>query len=168
MMEKVSKAIAEYTPQVQPSPYCKRWWTEGHSQLRDEYSYIKNQYTRFNRYGISRIDLTERARVLRQQYHTAIRDEKRQHWKKFLENTDNIWQAARYAKNRTTGLSPVPTLHTDHVLAGADEDKAKLLLQTFFPPLPPIQRCETTELPAALSMDPITDREIKKCSDGHE
>lgn len=160
LMGRVTKVIAEHTPVVRPSPYCKRWWTEELSKIREEYSMVKNQCTRFNRYGISRPDLIEHARLLRQRYHTAIRNQKRRHWEEFLEDRTNIWQAAQYAKNRDSfGL--VPTLHSGHTTVETDSEKAKLLLQAFFPPLPRIQYEEIAEFPAPLIMAPLTDKEIE-------
>lgn len=42
-----------------------------------------------------------------------------------------------------------------------DQEKAKLLLKAFFPPLPPIQHERPAEFPPSLTMEPISDMEIE-------
>ncbi|KAJ5819478.1 hypothetical protein N7474_005069 [Penicillium riverlandense] len=118
--------------------------------------------TQFRRYGIARPDLEAEVKKLCHQYHTAIRDQKRKHWLDYLDTAENLWDAARYAKNGSE-RKPIPPLQiTPEGESVRDEtEKAKVLLEAFFPPTPSIEREETRELPAPLHMDPVSDEEIE-------
>ena len=46
-----------------------------------------------------------------QQYHKAIRCQKRRHWDKFVAEQDNIWTAARFLDpDKTSAFAKVPPL----------------------------------------------------------
>lgn len=80
----------------------------------------------------------------------------------FLDTAENIWEAARYAKNKAE-RKPIPPLRLDpdgHLLR-EEAEKAKAFPDAFFPPTPTIEREETQETLAALHMDPIPDEEIE-------
>jgi hypothetical protein len=144
LLSEVSRALAQTCPTIQPSPYCKRWWTPELTQLRNEYTRTRNLCTRMREYGDKRPDLEDEARKRRQKYHTAIRDRKRQHWKEFLQNVNNIWTATRYMVGKC-GTAVIPTLQSGDEVVEDDKAKAELLLSTFFPPTPTIPEQTLTE-----------------------
>jgi exonuclease III/ribonuclease HI len=163
MMGKVSETLEGCVPQVRPSPYCKRWWTDELTELRNAYTYNKNQWTQLRRYGVNRPDMEKQVKQLRHRFHTAIRDQKRKHWTEFLEQAENIWTAAQYTKE-TNNRKPIPTLCAEGSgpAAETEEEKAKSLLSAFFPPTPESSEPLGNPNLPTLQMDPITDEEIKR------
>jgi hypothetical protein len=163
LIQEVTRALDQVCPKSKSSPYCKRWWTAELTALRKEYTRVRNQCTRSRGYGCQRPDLEEAERALRQRFHTAIRDQKRKHWNDFLQDAGNIWKAAKYLSNRS-GSTTVPTLRTSVKMVERDEEKAQVLLSSFFPPLPPIQEEEqrtTAERPSSpLPFEPLTHEEV--------
>ena len=75
------------------------------------------------------------AYLARRTYLDEIDKQKKQHWKDFLDNPDNIWKAARYAKP-SSGATVVPELSVDVKRYQSDEEKAKALMEAFFPTPP--------------------------------
>ncbi|KAG9512832.1 hypothetical protein KCU93_g10252, partial [Aureobasidium melanogenum] len=71
----------------------------------------------------------------KQRYFQEIQKQKKTHWKDFLEDPNNIWKANAYTKLANTGTT-IPTLTKGKSVAVNDDDKAKMLMETFFP-VPP-------------------------------
>ncbi|KAJ5300187.1 hypothetical protein N7508_007430 [Penicillium antarcticum] len=160
---RISSAIRKLVPVARPSSYGKRWWTPKLTALRDTYTSARNRCTQARRYGADFAALEDTALYLRRQYHRAIRDTKRRHWRGFLDNTDNIWKAARYLQPGDQSMGIVPTLRSGDQTINDDQGKAHILLETFFPPLPNIQDEPPRDrsLPDALPMEMITEHEIE-------
>ncbi|KAJ5288337.1 hypothetical protein N7508_011112 [Penicillium antarcticum] len=160
---RISAAIRQLAPVARPSPYGKRWWTPELTALRDTYTWARNRRTQARRYGVDLAALDDTASYLRKQYHRAIRDAKRRHWREFLDNTDNIWKAARYLQPGSLSMGIVPTLRSGEQTINDDQGKAHALLETFFPPLPNVQDEPPRDrlLPDALPMETITKHEIE-------
>ncbi|KAG9656470.1 hypothetical protein KCU64_g5853, partial [Aureobasidium melanogenum] len=68
-----------------------------------------------------------------------IQKQKKAHWKDFLNDPNNIWKANAYTKLANAGTT-IPTLATSEGVARKDEEKAKMLMETFFPVPPEPQR----------------------------
>jgi hypothetical protein len=162
LLNQVTQTVKDLCTESKPSPYYKRWWTENLTALRREYTGIRNLHSRARKYGIDRPDLEELAKQAKQKFHTAIRDQKKKHWKEFLQDTDNVWKAAKYMSGNG-GRMPIPALQNDGETIEDDADKARAFLATFFPPLPPIPEppvvCPSTGPP--LTFQPITHDEVK-------
>ena len=160
---RIGAAIHHLVPVARPSRYGKRWWTRELTALRDTYTWTRNQCTQARRYGSDCGALEDHALYLRRQYHRAIRDAKRLHWREFLANTDNVWKAARYLQPRDQSMGQVPTLRSGEQTVNDDQGKAHVLLETFFPPLPQIQDEPPRDrsLPDALPMEMLTEHEIE-------
>jgi hypothetical protein len=94
-LEVVTTTVTAMTPRNKPSPYAKRWWSADLTQLRKDYTYWRNRASSYRRAGCRDPVLEERTITLRQEFHRAIRQQKRQHWNTFLEESKNIWQARR-------------------------------------------------------------------------
>jgi hypothetical protein len=71
-------------------------------------------------------------------YLDEIDKQKKQHWKDFLDNPDNIWKAARYAKPSGAAMD-IPELSVDGQRYQSDEEKAKALMEAFFPTPPMLE-----------------------------
>ncbi|PSK37231.1 hypothetical protein B9Z65_1973 [Elsinoe australis] len=104
----ITRVLEELIPRARESPYNKRWWTRELTELRDERT-----------------------------FHNAIDRQKRDHWKDFLDNPENVWKAARYAKKRDT-TTQMPDLVIGEERAKTDTRKAEVLMEAFFlvPPEP--------------------------------
>jgi hypothetical protein len=72
--------------------------------------------------------------------------------------------AAKYAKSNKATYTASPSLYTNTAEAEANTDKAKVLLDAFFPPLLPIQQEDTGDLPTPILMEPITDHKIRSAA----
>ncbi|KAJ5215587.1 uncharacterized protein N7498_001994 [Penicillium cinerascens] len=168
LTDRISTAIRQLVPVARPSPYGKRWWTPELTALRDSYTWARNRCTQARRYGVDVAALEDTALYLRRQYHRAIRDAKRRHWREFLSNTDNIWKAARYLQPGDHSMGIVPTLRSGEQTISDDQGKAHALLETFFPPLPDIQDEPPRDRPQpdALPMEMITPNEIEAALKG--
>ncbi len=143
LVEAVQAAINRHTPLVRSSPYMKIWWDDELSNLRSEYTELRNRHARLQRIQIESDQLRNEVTRAKNRFHRAIRDKKRKHWRAFLENPDNIWKAARFLDPKESAFGNIPNL----VDKGGREtesngEKAKVLLDTFFPPTPDGWRTE--------------------------
>ncbi|KAJ6436250.1 reverse transcriptase [Purpureocillium lavendulum] len=138
LMRVVSEAIHDLTPQAQPSPYAKRWWSGDLTRLRRAHTFWRNQARAQRRASLPCSDLERRAKEAAKEYHDAIRKQRRAHWDDFLAEDANIWKAARYlepGKDAMTDRVP-PLKKADGTRTRNRPEQAEQLLDTFFPPLP--------------------------------
>lgn len=123
----ITQVLEELVPRARESPYNKRWWTKELTGLRDEFTARRNRVTTLRRRG----EDTERARKLadsaRRSFHNAIDQQKRDHWKDFLDNPENVWKAAKYAKKREA-TTQIPELVAGEERARTDARKAEILM----------------------------------------
>ncbi len=77
----VLDGIEKAVPLAKPSPYYKRWWTEDLTQLRKRYTLLQNQAKRQLRNCGSEFARPQynAAQVAKQDYHSALRKQKKQH-----------------------------------------------------------------------------------------
>jgi ribonuclease HI len=131
----IHETLEALVPRARQSPYNKRWWTKELTELRTEYTTRRNRITTLRRRG----EDTERARNLanaaRRTFHNAIEQQKQNHWKEFLDNADNVWKAAKYAKKKESS-TPIPDLTVGDDKVTSDLGKAEVLMDTFFPQPP--------------------------------
>jgi hypothetical protein len=114
------------------SPYPKRWWTKELAVLRDGFTEKRNRITTMRCRGEDVAEAIWAADTARRMYHDEIDRQKKQHWKDFLNNPENIWKAARYAKGVNVTAS-IPNLTANNREYCTDEEKAGIFLSTFFP-----------------------------------
>lgn len=131
----VNSVLEEEVPRARPSPYAKRWWTRDLSALRDDFTTKRNRVTVLRRRGDDTTGARLAAHMARRLYHDAIDRQKKKHWKEFLEDPENIWKAARYTKASNIAVA-VPDLVVGNRIYYTDEEKADLLMGTFFPQPP--------------------------------
>lgn len=103
------------------------------------------------------------AQTAKYEYQKTMKKAKKQHWDNFLDDTKNIWQAARYLEDIGSEFTPIPKLRdeaADKEVTNENEIAATLL-SSFFPPLPPYPEPVVSSLPPQLSMPPITEEDAR-------
>ena len=86
----VDIVLEEEVPKAKASPYAKRWWTKELAMLRDGFTEKRNRITKMRRRGEDVAEAIRAADTARRIYHDEIDRQKKQHWKDFLNNPDNI------------------------------------------------------------------------------
>lgn len=149
-------------PQTNPSPFQKRWWTPQLKQLKGRLRYLQHQQQRRPLHPQLRQQVTD----ARNEYHSAIRRTKRQHWLDYLGSIDSksLWDATRYMNSegfaQHTGL---PTLQGPGGPARHNREKCQLLHNTFFPPPSAADLADTVSYryPSPVPAQPISEEEIE-------
>ena len=161
----VNRALEKHTPRSRPSPFVKRWWTPALTELRQTMTQLRNKVTTARRRGGDLAALQTRHRAAQQMYFDAIDTAKRTHWNDFLADPANVWKANAYTKP-DSAATKVPTLIADGREISTDDEKAALLLKTFFPVPPERQdQCNTPlsdKTPEVETFAPLTAYEVKE------
>ena len=165
----VMEGIELSVPIAKPSPYNKRWWAEELSQLRRRYTVFRNQARRRRRNNQrDNTVLYSVAKAAKQDYHSALRKQKKQHWEEFLDEPGNIWDTCRYINDNPNiaNFAPISALQTSvNATVTTNPEIAQGFLSEFFPPLPDYPESLTSSAEAhrnQLPMAPITPEEIFK------
>ncbi len=149
LMSLMTEAMDKHVPIAKASQYAKRWWTEDLTALRSEYTQQRNQASRARRHGFNTAHLEISARTAKRRYYTALRKQKKRHWKEFLDESANIWQASSYMTDQKSKalFSPIPVLQSSGgIQLQKDDEIAEVFLETFFPQLPPYVPPDTPSL----------------------
>ncbi|OAQ61336.1 reverse transcriptase [Purpureocillium lilacinum] len=164
LMNAVTGAVHDMTPQAKPSQYAKRWWTDDLTRLRRTYAFWRNQASARRRAASACPDLERRAKEAAKQYHDAIRNQRKSHWDEFLAEDTNIWKAAKYLEPGKGAMSDKvpPPRRVDGTTTTNRAEQSEHLLETFFPPLP-AEIGDEGERPRreALALPPLTMEEIE-------
>jgi hypothetical protein len=136
LVDSLNVILEEHVPRAKESPYAKRWWTEELSLLRADFTIKRNRITTLRRRGEDTAQARETAHLARRLYLDAIDMQKKQHWKDFLDDPNNVWKAASYAKPSGAAMD-VPELVVGERHYQSDREKATVLMDTFFP-MPPM------------------------------
>jgi hypothetical protein len=133
----INAVLEEHVPRAKESPYAKRWWLKELTVLRQDYTSKRNKATTLCRRGEDTTLAREASHAARRVYLNEIDKQKKQHWKDFLNNPNNIWKAAGYAKPSGAPMD-VPELVVNGQRFETDKGKAEVLMATFFltPPMP--------------------------------
>jgi hypothetical protein len=133
----INAVLEDHVPRARESPHAKRWWSKDLTLLRRDYTFKRNRITTLRRQGECTLRVREASHTARRVYLDEIDEQKKQHWKDFLDDPKNIWKAASYAKPSGASMD-VPELVANGRRYITDEAKAEVLMHTFFPtpPLP--------------------------------
>lgn len=166
VVESLATAAAETVPVAKPSPFSKRWWTSELSEMRCNLKHLQNQAAKPRASPSVRKAARELARD--REYHSAIRQQQRRHWKEWLENAteQTVWQANRYASSLPENSQPshTPDLSTPGGgTASTNADKCSAFIHQFFPDPPPADLHDTLNFtyPESLPNVDITDAEVR-------
>ncbi|KAI2812362.1 hypothetical protein CBS115989_10532 [Aspergillus niger] len=165
LIQATATAIDKDIPNLQPSPYAKRWFTP---DLKTQQKAV-NQTRRKWQESCARAGrddpytklLSEDMRQKRRTWTRAIEKAKTAHWKQFLDRTGErrLWKAATYMRPRES-WSSVPALKVDNRSVTGNQEKAEAFMNTFFPMMAPAQEETPTRIPAELPWQPITELEV--------
>ncbi|KAF7783210.1 hypothetical protein Agabi119p4_2586 [Agaricus bisporus var. burnettii] len=150
----LQETIEEVIPDTKISPYMKRWWTK-------ELEALKKELNRTNRKALKvKYNMGDpihaELRALKNAYADTIFTAKKKHWENFLEEAaeKEMWTANRYLTEPVgDGGSPrIPTLRTTgpngSIMAHTtNEDKARILGESFFPKKPQLMGMADREYP---------------------
>jgi hypothetical protein len=162
----INAILEEHVPRAKESPYAKRWWSKDLTLLRQDYTAKRNKATTLRRRGDDNSQAREVAHLSRRRYLDEIDKQKKQHWKEFLDDPNNIWKAASYAKPSGAPID-VPELVANGQKYETDEEKAEVLMATFFP-TPPTPEGRDPDRPAGSSRKqdiewpPLTKGEVER------
>jgi len=163
ILDITAAAVEKHVPIAQPCKYAKRWWTEDLTKLRKDYTYWRNQARAARRNGHRDDGLDEKANTFKKRFHDAARKQRSNCWQDFVQDAENTWDIAKYAKpDAMRQSSRIPTLQMMTGKAETAPEIAQCLLSSFFPPLPEVSR-ETvqTERAEPLPHAPLTKDEVK-------
>lgn len=138
----IQRAIEAIVPLSKPLPFTKRWWNSELTKLRKAKNKLNNVAFKFRHLPDHPAHL--QLKSARKIYADAIANVKEEHWSSWLEdlNGDDIWKANKYVANPIGdgGKVRIPPLRTgteeNPSIATTNEDKAKALAKSFFPPPP--------------------------------
>jgi hypothetical protein len=102
-------------------------------RLRRTLSALRNEGTARKRRGLDCESLYKQIQAVRKEYFSQITKQKATHWREFVDDPANIWRADQYT-HMDPVLRGVPALQGSEGIVDQDEEKARTLLQAFFPP----------------------------------
>jgi len=164
----IQNTTEQHVPKTKPTPYTKCWWSQELAQMCRQKCRLKAKSFRLWAQHLHPVH--KEVRRVANEYTTRIAGAKKKHWEDWLEdvNIDNMWTVHKYAGGAPTdgGNARIPTLkmQTNGQAKELDnnEEKSKLLYDTFFPPPPadPHADLPTDYLNPACEFKPITDNQI--------
>ena len=90
LIDVINEVLEEHVARAKESPYAKRWWSEELSTLRTDFTAKRNRITTLRRRGEDTTQAREIASVARRTYLDEIDRQKKQHWKEFLDDPQNV------------------------------------------------------------------------------
>lgn len=155
-IDTVNDHLNEKVPFTKPSPYTKRWWTRELTDLRK----LKNKLSNvaYKHRGLPNHPIHAEHKKAANHFTDQVKETKTQHWIEFLEDatSEELYIAHKYAVAEPSdyGKARVPSLNTSingtPFLATLNEDKARALAETFFPPPPEQMSTPPTAYPKPL------------------
>lgn len=86
----INAMLEDYVPRARESLYAKRWWSKDLMLLRRDYNFKRNRITTLRRRGECTIRAREASHTARRVYLDEIDEQKKQRWKDFLNDRNNI------------------------------------------------------------------------------
>ena len=159
-------AVNQYTPQAAPCPYSKRWFTPELKMQQREVNRLRRRWQEGcalkGRANPITMGLFSEMRTKRREWTRLVEKVKNAHWKDFLDqaNSRTVWKTTPYIETRDKHAN-IPPLRTDDTELTENHDKARLLMETFFPPMA-TPSPEAIVPPEEIPWKPITENEIIK------
>ena len=166
LIQAASTAVKKYTPAARPSPYTKRWFTP---ELKPQQVEVNRARRRWQKSCACRgkdhpatMTLFTTMRKKRREWTRTIEKAKTAHWNDFLgtASSGNLWKAAAYIGPRDDYANKPPLKIGDQE-AIDNEDKARALLESFFPEMAEPTPESTTPLREEIPWIPLTEVEIE-------
>ncbi|THC88516.1 hypothetical protein EYZ11_012034 [Aspergillus tanneri] len=162
-----SEAIKQHTPLARPCPYSKRWFTP---ELKTNQAETNRARRKWQESCASRgshdpysLALFEEMRCKRRAWTRLIEKTKSTHWRDFLDKAGegHLWKAASYMRPRDSYANMPPLTVGDREVTD-NKDKAKVLMESFFPKMAePSEDMVTTER-EEIPWEPLTEHEVYK------
>lgn len=169
LIRTTSEAVEAYTPRAKPTPYSKRWFTPELKQQQRETNRARRSWqqscARYGKAHAVTLELLLDMKRRRRAWTRAIEKAKASHWKDFLDQATGdttLWKAATYGKARDA-YSNIPPLIVGEAEHTTNQDKARVLMDSFFPPTAPPETTASTQPKLELTWQPITETEIQRC-----
>jgi hypothetical protein len=162
-----SSAIDSYTPTAKPSPYSKRWFTPELKAQQREVNRVRRKWQEScaerGRHNEVSVSLFEDLRKKRRAWTRAIEKAKAGHWKEFLDSAGegHLWKATAYTPTRESYTS-IPPLRRETEEITDQAEKAKLLMETFFPRMAQPEDEAHLEQREEIPWVPITKEEVHR------
>lgn len=143
-------AIEQCVPEIRPTPYRKRWWSEELTVMWKEKRRIQRRAASYRSRGIKH-ECIEIARRVRNELGRAIEKAKKDHWEQFLDEAliDTVHNTARYTKGAATdgGRVRIPAIQTHDgtglsSLVRDNEAKSKVFFDAFFVKSAPLDQLQ--------------------------
>lgn len=155
----ILEAVKASTPLIRICPRSKVWWTE---EVQEMQTSMATKLRRWKQ-NINPTTFSE-FKAARNQYFRKIRKAKESSWISFLNDAKgaDIFKVLRYVKPRK--VQRTPALNHQDRSATTFAEKARLMREVLFPPLPSFDVSEREELffqRHPIQWEPVTDREIK-------
>jgi hypothetical protein len=111
------------------------------------------------------VELRKTATRTKRLFHRTIRRHRKQHWEAFLNDSDNVWKAAKYldlqAGSSLARVPPIKKANTEGEMATEKREIGKELIQAFFPMPPPCEQENTSIVYDQLAWEPIAKHGVK-------
>ncbi|OBZ77095.1 putative RNA-directed DNA polymerase from transposon X-element [Grifola frondosa] len=149
LMAALNCAVDRHVPFSKPVPFTKRWWTKELGAMRQKVQLLGHMA--YKHRAVPFHPAQCEYRTAHNRYVDKIRAAKKEHWEAWLDDADKymVWNVNKFIKGGPMdgGQLRVPPLKVDGARdrCTANDDKSKLLYDTFFPPPgPPQPRDRTT------------------------
>lgn len=155
LTEATATAANNFTPNVRPTPYSKRWFTPDLKVQQTEVNRLRRKRQQscaeLGRDHARSMALFQGMQQRRRTWTRTIEKAKTSHWRRFLDEAGEgkLWKAATYIKPREA-WGRMPTLRVganEHI---ENEDKAQAFLDAFFPEMGEPHEGRPTQAPLEL------------------
>ena len=145
LFEAINKTTREVIPLIKPMPHTKRWWTNELTSLRKTRNKASTEHYRWR--GLPDHPSHLNYKTISRQFANAIESAKANHWQEWINHAsgDDIWTIHKYMNSNPTdyGRQRIPALKKpDGTSTTTNEQKARQLANTFFPPERPLGQQE--------------------------